>query len=370
MNENLIKITKYEILGKLPELLMLESGEPVTKENWADRRKELYKTAVELQYGTMPPEPEFLEVEPLHVAAHSSYRIITGRRDYPVCFVMRVINAKAPEGGLPAAAVDGDLCFPYAFDKEFINTFINNGVSLVLFNRTELAPDVRDAGRNGPLYKCYPECTFGALGAWAWGYSRCVDALEKLGIVDMSNIAFTGHSRGGKTAMLAGVLDERAAVVNPNDSGAGGCGCYRVHMEAQTESGTVMRNETLKDLLSNFDFWLGASMAEYAECEHELPFDEHFLKAMIAPRILFESEAASDIWANPIGSWQTTLAAKKAFGLLGAEENLIWYFRKGGHYHKIEDVEQLVNVIRHKKYGEPLNDKYFKTPFKSVEPIF
>ena len=32
------------------------------------------------------------------------------------------------------------------FDKEYINTFIDNGINLVLFNRTELAPDI--AGYN------------------------------------------------------------------------------------------------------------------------------------------------------------------------------------------------------------------------------
>ncbi len=365
MRGNEITVTRCEILGELPELMKLEDGRDVTRDNWKERREELYKTAVELQYGTMPPAPEFLEIEPLYVdaAKHSSYRITTGRRDFPVSFVMRVINAKNTDGALPPVAVDGDLCFPYSFDKEYINTFIENGVTLVLFNRTELVPDVKESGRKAPLYNCYPEYTFGAIGAWAWGYSRCVDALEILGIADMDNIAFTGHSRGGKTAMLAGVLDERAAVVNPNETCAGACSCYRLHMEAIKEDGTTGRSETLHDLWNNFGFWLGAGMSDYAEREEDLPFDAHFLKAMVAPRTLFVSEAASDIWASPVGSYYTTKAAKPAFSLLGAEDNLIWYYRSGEHYHKIEDVEQLVNVIRHRKYGEPLNDKYFKPPF-------
>ncbi len=365
MDENLIKVTKCELLGELPCLMKLENGQEVTRENWQKRREEIYKTAVELQYGTMPPKPEFLEVEPLYVdgAKHSSYRIITGRRDFPVSFVMRVINAKKKGDGLPPVAIDGDLCFPYSFDKEYINTFIENGVTLVLFNRTELVPDDKAAGRNAPLYNCYPEYTFGAIGAWAWGYSRCVDAISKLGIVDMDNIAFTGHSRGGKTAMLAGVLDERAAIVNPNETCAGACSCYRLEVEAIKEDGTTGRSEMLYDLWNNFGFWMGADMGKYADCPEKLPFDAHFLKAMVAPRVLFVSEAASDIWANPVGSLYTTNAAKPAFSLLGAEDNLIWYYRKGEHYHEIEDVEQLVNIIRHRKFGEPLNDKYFKAPF-------
>ena len=42
--------------------------------------------------------------------------------------------------------------------------------------------------------------TFGALMAWAWGYLRVMDALEQLGLVDKSCVAYTGLSRGGKSA--------------------------------------------------------------------------------------------------------------------------------------------------------------------------
>ena len=208
------------------------------------------------------------------------------------------------------------------------------------------------------------------MGAWAWGYSRCVDALEKLGIVDMSCVAFTGHSRGGKTAALAGVLDKRAAIVNPNETCAGSCACYRVHMSAVRENGEEARSETLSDLLRNFCFWMGPDMGKYADNEAELPFDAHFIKSLIAPRVLFVSEAASDIWGNPVGSWHTTMAAKEVYKFLGAEDNLLWYYRKGVHSHHHRDLEMLVNVIHHVKYGEELNGCYSKTPFVQPELIF
>jgi hypothetical protein len=67
-------------------------------------------------------------------------------------------------------------------------------------------------------------------------------------------IAFSGHSRGGKTAMLAGVLDERASIVNPNATCAGSASCYRVHVKAEDDDGKVGPSETLDDLIRNFDF--------------------------------------------------------------------------------------------------------------------
>ena len=371
IHENLIPIVDYQVLGKLPDLFTMEDGTPVTDQaSWEKRRKEMYRTAVELQYGTMPPAPEFLEVEPLDDGADiRNFRIITGRKACPVSLIMRIL---LPEGTGPfPAIVDGDLCWRYAFDREYLNTALENGVMLVLFNRTELVPDRADAGRNGPLYKAYPEYTFGALGAWAWGYSRCVDARGILGLADMDNLAFCGHSRGGKAALLAGVLDQRASVVNPNDAGAGGAGCYRIHMSAIQENGNVQCNEQLSDLVDErFPFWFGPELRVYSGREADLPFDEHFLKALVAPRILLETEAASDIWANPVGSWQTAMAAAEAYRFLGAEENLLLYYRRGYHEHSVSDLKKLVTILNQKKAGEPFEEGSFQLPFQKRELIF
>ena len=66
VNENMLKITEYEVLGRLPDPFMLDCGVRISAPGeWDKRRKEIYKTAVELQYGTLPPAPEFLEVETL-----------------------------------------------------------------------------------------------------------------------------------------------------------------------------------------------------------------------------------------------------------------------------------------------------------------
>ena len=373
-DKSLIKVTDYKVLGKLPDPFTFNDGTKVkTREDWQKRRGEIWGPTVELQYGTLPPKPEFLEVEPLYYGGNgkiNSYRIITGTKEKPVNFTMMVMLPEE-EGKWPAV-VSGDLCFPYAFNIAYDKAFTDNNVALVLFNRCELAHDINtdEQPRKGQLYDTYPEYDFGALAAWAWGYSRCVDVLEQLDIVDMSCISFTGHSRGGKTAALAGILDERAAIVNPNATCAGACGCYRLHVKAITEDGDELPSETLDDMTINFPFWLGPKMAEYRYREEELPFDAHYVKALIAPRVLFVSEAASDMWSNPVGSWVTTMAAKEVYKFLGAEENILWYFRKGYHYQKEEDCLQLVNIIRHIKYGEPLNDKFFKLPFEEQELIY
>lgn len=372
IDESYMNITRYDVLGKLPDPFQRADGSRLASpDEWDEHRRELYKTAVELQYGTMPPPPEFLELELLYRGKETeTYRITTGRRDHPINFMMRIMKpAGKPAAPMPAV-VDGDLCFNYAFDKAWYTAFTRENICLAFFNRTELAHDIQHEGRRqGQLYAAYPEYTFGALGAWAWGYSRCVDALEKLDYIDKSCIAFTGHSRGGKTAALAGALDERAAIVNPNETNAGSCSCYRIHMAALVD-GVEKRSETLADLWRNFDFWLGPQMGDYTQRENELPFDCHFLKALIAPRTLFLSEAADDLWGSPIGAWMTTQAVGEVYKFLGAPENLIWYFRPGPHFHDLEDVRRLINVIKHKYEGKPLEEGFFRTPFVQPELIY
>ena len=374
VNEDMLKITEYKLLGKLPDPFLKDNGERISSpEEWEERRKEIYKTAVELQYGTQPPEPEFLDVELLYYGVNiRGYIIHTGTREKPVHFRMQVIYPKDKQEKYPFI-VDGDQCWMYHMSETYLNAALEKGVGWVFFDRTELAHDINNEGRGkGQLYETYPDKTFGALGAWAWGYSRCVDALEKLTNlpVDYDWIVFSGHSRGGKTCALAGALDTRARVVNPNATCAGACGCYRIHMKGVYEDGTEGRSETLDDLQRVFSFWTGPDMEKYRNREEELPFDTHFLKAMVAPRALFISEAAGDFWSNPVGSWQTTVAAKEVFDFLGAGDNLFWYFRPGVHSHSVSDVQMLVNIIKHLRDGEELSDRMFKLPFKAPEPTF
>jgi len=374
----MIKVTDYKVLGRLPELLVFDNGEAVrTAEDWEKRREEIYRTVVELQYGTMPPAPEFLEVEVICNHQSLSCKIYTGRRGKPISFYMKVILPQNAKGKKCPIIVDGDACFDSYLSDGFISAATDEGVAWAIFDRTELAHDSHD-GRKGQIYETYPEYTFGAIGAWAWGYSRCVDALEKLfgekpdPAVDLSVIAFTGHSRGGKTAALAGALDKRAAIVNPNQSGMCGCGCYRIRMQGYCEGVcTNKRSEVLRDDVTLFPYWTGPGLAAYVDREEELPFDSHFLKALIAPRVLFTSDAAADIWANPIGSWMTNMAAKRVWELLGAEEKLCWLYRDGVHSHTADDIKKLVGVIKH--YAEPMTplpDGFFITPFEQPEFIF
>lgn len=380
VEQTMTKITDYRVLGKLPDPFLSEDGARLTDPTeWQSRRKEIYRHAVELQYGTIAPAPEVVEIEMLHSKPHRARGVAyvhAGTKEKKATFKIHfVFPLDRKEGERFPTIITGDACWEYYMNKDYIDAALEQRCGFVFFDRTELAHDLRSEGRgHGQLYDLYPDETFGAVGAWAWGYSRVVDALEKSDIpYDPDWIIFTGHSRGAKTAALAGALDERARIVNPNNTCAGACGCYRVHMDGQYLDDEPFRSETLKDLYDKFGFWIGEGMGEYRECEEKLPFDTHFLKAMIAPRVYYESNAAGDIWSNPVGSWQSDRAAFEVWKFLGVPERFIWSWRIGYHDQTPHDISMLCNVLHHVKDGEPLyEDQFFRVPFDPAdfEPIF
>ena len=373
INDNMLRLSTYKVIGELPNPFKFNDGTEVrTKEDWNRRRTEMLDAAVDMQFGVFPPAPDYFDVELLFKGKEqSSYKVTAGTKKRQVSFLMKVMLPS--ETGKCPVIINGDLCANYHMQPGYVDAALSKGIGWVFFDRTELAHDVQGEGRGrGALYKVYFEHDFGAIAAWAWGYSRCVDTLHQIHdqSIDLNWISATGHSRGGKVAILAGAVDERIRVVNPNEACLGGGGCYRIYSEGDYLDLDRWPSETLNDILKETDFWFGPEMGSYIGRENTLPFDAHYLKALIAPRILFVSEAAGDMWANPVGAWQTTIAAKEVFDYLGVPDNLFWYYRSGTHYHKTIDVQMLVNVILHCRDGVPLIDGYYVTPFCKHEKIF
>ena len=77
---------------------------------------------------------------------------------------------------------------------------------------------------------------WGALRAWAWGGSRALDYLATDKSVDPKQVGVAGHSRFGKTALVAMAYDQRFAIAYISSSGAGGANLARRHFGEQLEN--------------------------------------------------------------------------------------------------------------------------------------
>lgn len=103
--------------------------------------------------------------------------------------------------------------------------------------------------------------------------------------------------------------------------------------------------EKLADTDKVFPYWFGHKLSSYVNRENELPFDQHYLKALIAPRALLTTEARDDLWANPIGTCRTHIAAKEVYKFLDAENKIAIWYRKGKHFHGIDDWRTFLDFM-------------------------
>ncbi len=348
------------VFAGLPDLLQFQDGRRLTQpSDWPARRQELLDLILDIEYGGFPPAPRQVLADELitHPSAtlgnarHSQYRLSMDGRSF-LC--------AGSAGSRRRKALPGDHRRGYLLGSDQPGYPAGRTTARVRIG--DLQPDRNRPGScerralTAAIYRAFPG-EYGALSAWAWGYSRCIDFLLTQDDINPAQITITGHSRGGKATLLAGAVDERVALTVPNDSGCGGAGSY---MRQGPKS------ETLSDIIQRFPYWFGPKLAQYVGREQELPFDQHGLKALVAPRALLTTEALDDLWANPSGTWITHQAARPVFSLLGvADQPGIWY-RPGGHSHTLIDWQALLAFADWKFRGLPPDRSFDPHPFPDL----
>jgi hypothetical protein len=192
-----------------------------------------------------------------------------------------------------------------------------------------------------------PTADRGCIAGWAWGFQRCVDYLVTDDAIDKSRIAAVGHSRNGKTALLAAAFDERIALAIPHQAGSGGTGPSRVAPAlAAPQSNGRPTAETIAVINKNFPHWFNAEFKKFNAEPERLPIDQNCLVALMAPRPVLLSNAEGDRWANPSGQFEVLKAAEPVYKLLKAggvaaesmppngkliDSRLGYYIRPGSH---------------------------------------
>jgi hypothetical protein len=233
-----------------------------------------------------------------------------------------------------------------------IEQLIARGYALATFYNGDIESDPdREDGRAplAPARKLSPDC--GTIGAWAWGLSRAVDYLVTDAAIDRNRIVVTGHSRLGKAALLAAAMDERIALAIPHQAGTGGSGPSRVKPPATPppprQNGSPAKPpETVKNLNDAFPSWCNDTFKQFNDRPERLPFDQHCLVALCAPRPVLFTNGRADTWINPEGQFEVLRAAAPVYRFLGAgdfaatalppdgkliDSKLGYFIRPGGH---------------------------------------
>lgn len=155
---------------------------------------------------------------------------------------------------------------------------------------------------------------WGALRAWAWGASRALDYFATDPAVDAKQVAIEGHSRMGKTALVAMAYDARFAAAYISSSGEGGAKLYRHHFGE--EIGNIAAASEYHWMAGNFLKYDGPLTVA------DLPIDAHELIALCAPRPVFIGGGATkgDGWADAEGMFLAAVAAGPVYTLLGKKD--------------------------------------------------
>jgi hypothetical protein len=192
-----------------------------------------------------------------------------------------------------------------------VQEILTKGYALATIYREDVCADRLPYFESG-VQPLFPELqqgdeNFGCIAAWAWSLSRALDVLEKEPAIDAKRVAVFGFSRLGKAALWAGANDERFAMVISNESGAGGAKLFRRGM-----------GEDIARLNTRFPHWFARNFRKYSGKDKELPFDQHLVISLVAPRPVYVASAFDDKHSDPEGEFAGAKGAEPVFILLGA----------------------------------------------------
>lgn len=329
----------------MPDVLRRKNGERVTRSGqWSARRKEIAEDFAREVYGRVPKHVPKVTWEVTGVIPGMSGGVPT---------VTKTLVGHVDNRSYPALRVDIQASFtvpanttePVPIMIEFGGFGFRRGGTSVPWTDQAIArgwgygsispnsiqPDNArlDLGIIGLCNQGKPRKPddWGALRAWAWGFSRLIDYFEanRSARVDPKKVGIEGVSRYGKAAIVAQAFDERVAVGFIGSSGEGGTKLHR-----------HIYGEAIENLAGGEFYWMAGNLIKYGASDPpktaaDLPVDSHQLIALCAPRPIFIShgvvEKGDAKWIDARGSFMAGVLAGPVYRLLGKRD-----FGTAGNY--------------------------------------
>lgn len=319
-------------LPNVPELLRAENGMKITDAaTWESvRRPELLDVFTREEFGKRtverPANLHFEEIEPDTKAMNGK----AVRRKIRICYegpggqgsfdllAFIPVSAKPVPAYLllnnrdPVENTDPDRVRKSDFWPA--EDIVDRGYAALTFHVGSVVPDNANGymGYLQSLFESAPTSgrpdSWATISAWAWCGSRVIDWIETEPRIDAAHVAVIGHSRGGKTALWCGATDQRVAMAVSSCSGCAGAKLNRYRQVGA---------ETINNINQGFPFWFCPKYHAYAHRELDMPFDQHELIALCAPRLAYVSSASRDSWAGQPGEFHAARLASPAWELYG-----------------------------------------------------
>lgn len=329
--------------AKLPDPFMGLDGTRISsKDQWKCRREEIGAMYEKLMFGDKPRNPEKVEGS----LSGKTFTVKVTDKGKSASFTVEINGAGSKDKPKPAligfgGGMMGNSCGSLGSSISGLD------IAQIIFNPDNVAPEgTRGSGKFYDIYGS--NANAGTIMAWAWGVSRLIDALEatpEAGI-DVHHLGITGCSRWGKGSLAVGAFDARIALVIPQESGSGGASLWRVGAQVNKQKGKQFV-QGLNSAGSEGN-WMKTSFKNYDGKENTLPFDQHMLVDMVAPRALLILDNAGQEWLGEVPSNYCGQAAKEVFDALGVSENYT-YSQEGGHGHcqlpngQFDEVKDFIN---------------------------
>ena len=324
--------------AKLPDPFMGLDGKRISsKAEWKCRREEIGAMFEKLMFGTKPRNPE--KVEGSYSGGKLTIKVTDKGKSGS--FSVKISNAGTKDKPKPAMIGFGGGMMGGC--GSLGNATNGLDIAQITFNPDDVAPE----SGGGMFFQLYNQGQ-GTIIAWAWGVSRIIDALEKTpdAGIDVHHLAMTGCSRWGKGTLAVGAFDERIALTIPQESGSGGASLWRVGAQVNRQKG----KQFVQGLNSagTEGKWMISSFKNYDGKENTLPFDQHMLVSMVAPRALLIIDNAGQEWLGEVPSNYCGQASLETYKALGVTENYT-YSQEGGHGHcqlpngQFDEVKDFMN---------------------------
>ncbi len=325
-------------------------------------RAEMLDIIQKEEYGYLPKKPEEIRFETVisdkkfcaskatfkKIIAHCTVRgrsfsfpfysvIPNGNGKYPV-FLHINFRDSVPDKYMPSEEIvdNGFACLSFCYeDVTSDDNDMSNGLAGILFQGEERNDD--DPGK---------------IAMWAWASHRVMDYIQTQSNLTGDKSVVCGHSRLGKTALLAAATDTRFTIAYSNDSGCSGAALYNKGV-----------GETVEAITDRFPQWFCKNYSKYRGMDGKMPFDQHYLTACIFPRKVYIASAEEDTWADPESEFLNCIAISELYRSVGMKGlshsdklptppelfhggDVAYHIRKGTHYFSREDWLYLMQYAK------------------------